>query len=66
MTDHAELDFNTVRATDQARGERRSKIMGRLLALIAAVTLVLVMAAESRMTSEQRVKLFETSSYAYP
>jgi len=39
---------------------RRGRIVGPLVAIAAAVLVVVVMIAESRLTTEQRLRMFET------
>jgi 4-hydroxybenzoate polyprenyltransferase len=66
MTQDTELDFHKgAKSFELAYKARRAKIIGPLMAGMVAAIVVLAMIAESRLTFEQRLELFE-SSHSYP
>jgi len=65
MSQVAKSDFRIDRVTGQDAAVRRARIVGPCVAIIAAIVIVVVMIAESRLTPEQRLEMFE-ASHPYP
>jgi hypothetical protein len=61
----AQADFQVAQASSQERTLRRAKIFGVSAAIAATVLLVVATIAESRLSQEQRLGLFE-ASHPYP
>jgi hypothetical protein len=65
MSQLAQYEFPADSLVSEDRTFRRARVIGPFVAIIAAALVVVVMMAESRLTPEQRLGMFE-ASHPYP